>query len=173
MGFEPRLKAMQMESATESWQESRTKIKQYEEEMEAKRRADFFSPNMKNMKLLDTLGKVNPAYAKHMLTKNDLLKAFAFVSGGGIDIMKQPICERCEMPATWGTFDQTQGEVACTCACGHVTKNPMTFEQYALEYLKGVDELTLNAIRPKLSDVIDFIDKSELDRLEEKLCLLK
>lgn len=157
-------KALEVESRTTNWNESKTKIEAYEAERDEEQRRQFFKPNEHNYKVMEMLKNVSPAYAKHAMVKNDLVRLFASYLGGGVDLLKQPICEKCEEICTWGTFDQIfKGmERACTCsACGHVTKNPITFEQYALEYLKGVNNVVLDAVRPKLNEAILFIDEEE------------
>ena len=144
---------------------SATEAKDIEDLIQAKTKHEFFMPNQKNMKLMDTIKGVSPAYAKHALTKNELINAFAFVMGGGIDFLKQPICDKCEKPCTWGTYDQKyEANVRyATCDCGHVTKNPITVEQYLTEYVKGISPQMLEALRPKLTAFTELIDRGELD----------
>ena len=153
--------------------QSETEARWQENEMERMLASRFNAPNLKNRKLMEQLKGVSPAYAKHAMTRNDLLKAFAFKVGGGVDLLKQPVCERCELPCTWGTYDYKEDLLTkdrlATCECGHVSRNPMTVEQYLMEYVKGVDERLLDAVRPKLNEIIQLIDKETLEEAAKEL----
>jgi len=82
---------------------------------------------------MNKLENVNPNMAKHLIHKNDIVAGLAKVSGGGIDFLNQPICERCEKIATWDKDD------TCHCfACGHNTKEPMTVQDHFLASLEGL-----------------------------------
>ena len=150
---------------------SNTIAREVEEKMEQAKNYEFNLPNQRNMAIMEQLKGVNPAYAKDALTKNELLRVFAYKMGGGIDMLKQPVCGRCEMPCTWGTHDykedlKTKDRFA-TCDCGYITKNPITVEQYLLEYMKGVDSTFLDAFRPTLNKAIQLIDADELNNIRE------
>lgn len=45
----------------------------------------------------------------------------------GFDVWKLPVCERCEGYALWHKEGDNPVGV---CRCGHITKNPLTVEQY-------------------------------------------
>lgn len=145
---------------------SSTEAREIESKIDARRNYEFNLPNSRNIALMEKLKGANPAYAKDALTKNELLKVFAYKLGGGIDILKQPVCGRCEMPCTWGTYDYKEDigskDKFATCDCGNITKNPITVEQYLLEYLKGVDSTFLDACRPSLNAELQLMDAEEL-----------
>jgi len=50
----------------------------------------------------------------------------------GFDVWKLPVCERCEGYALW--HKDRDGNRVGACQCGHITKNPITVEEY---YSKG------------------------------------
>lgn len=144
---------------------SQTVAREIEEKMDAHRQHDFNLPNMRNIDIMEKLKGVSPAYAKDALTRNELLRAFALKIGGGIDLLKQPVCGRCEMPCTWGTYDYKEDLLTkdrfATCDCGHVTKNPITVEEYLMEYMKGIDPKILQATRPALNDIFTLTEGME------------
>lgn len=49
----------------------------------------------------------------------------------GFDVWKLPVCEKCEGYALW---HQQEGRKVGACKCGHITKNPITVQEY---YEKG------------------------------------
>lgn len=146
---------------------SRMDAEEYEKGRDFLLKEDFNAVKMDNVMLMKAIEGVSPALAKHMIDRNDLLKAFAYKVGGGIDILQQPVCGRCEGVGTWGSFDTqvTTGERVGYCdACGHVTKNPITVEQYLDEEVKRIDTKVLKAMRPRLNEEIALIDKEEMKR---------
>lgn len=150
--------------------QSKTEQQDWEEKTEAQKNYEFNLPNARNLAIMDALKGVSPAYARDALTRNELLKAFAYKLGGGIDLLKQPVCNRCEMPCTWGTYDYKEDIGSdtkyATCDCGHISKNPMTVEAYLLEYVKGIDSTLLNAFRPSLNKMMELIDAEEAKELK-------
>lgn len=54
-----------------------------------------------NIKTLNYLRNINPAYAEHMYEKNRIVEAFAMSELGGVDLLEQPICPHCEKPGAW------------------------------------------------------------------------
>lgn len=94
---------------------------------------EFLKPNDSNLEVMQKISNLDPSYAKHMIHKNDIVAGLAKASGGGIDFLTQPICERCEKVATWDKDD------TCHCfSCGHNTKKPMTVQDHFMESLKGI-----------------------------------
>jgi len=165
MGFTPRLAEIDFLSRYTDKDVSKMDREYYDEARDAQLKAEFNAPNVKNLRILEAINGRDPAYAKHMLAKNDLLQGFAYKMGGGVDILKQPVCGRCEGVGTWGDFSRTvtDGKVGYCDACGHVTKNPITVEQYLAEYVQSIDDTTLDAIRPKLNELIELMEKGELE----------
>lgn len=51
----------------------------------------------------------------------------------GFDVWKLPVCENCEGYALWNK-DEVHGQVGVCMGCGHITKKPITVEEY---YEKG------------------------------------
>lgn len=66
----------------------------------------------------------------------------------GFDVWKLPVCERCEGYALW--HKEGDNPVGA-CLCGHITKNPITVEQY---YEQGhhIDKTGLGRNMPVLVD---------------------
>lgn len=88
---------------------------------------------LSNHKTVVDLGNANPAFAKHILIKNDIVKLFALKRYGTIDLLDQPMCVKCEKPATWDT-----GGTAYHHDCGTHIKHPVTM----LEYLRSEIKLS-------------------------------
>lgn len=87
----------------------------------------------------------NTAHYKHAIQKirNTL------TIQNGFDVWKLPVCERCEGYALWHNQDG-KGVGACMC-CGHITKNPITVQEY---YEKGyaIDKTGLGRDQPLIID---------------------
>lgn len=90
------------------------------------KRPENYKYNTDFFKTMDSLKDVNPAHAKHMLRKNQKLERFLKWKDGGVDLLFLPVCEHCEELAMWHN-----GGAYCE-ACGGITKQPITFLQYAL-----------------------------------------
>jgi len=45
----------------------------------------------------------------------------------GFDVWKLPVCEKCE---GWALWHKENGQGVAACQCGHITKNPITVEEY-------------------------------------------
>lgn len=92
-----------------------------------------------NVKALEKLKDINPKYAEHMYYKNRIVEAFARSYFGGMDILEQPICNKCEKPGFWHGDKHISN--ACYCpACGTVTPNATEMRDYLIEQLKIPDE---------------------------------
>lgn len=89
--------------------------------------------NEDNISIMDALKKVDPKRTENFFHENELVKKFVENDGGGIDIMKQPVCEKCERPGTWS---KTGGYCF---SCNHTTKEPKKVEEYLIEMLDGLD----------------------------------
>lgn len=106
-----------------------------------------------NVKTLDQLKNVNPKFADHMYYKNRIVEAFALSEYGGVDVLEQPMCGKCEQPG-FNTID-TNMKVPyiraidkngdeydkfihnCYCPkCGTTTKNTLTLREYLMQELK-------------------------------------
>ena len=164
-GLRHMLKQMEAQSRHTAREISKMDAQAYEEGRNFLLQEEFNAVNMDNVMLMKSIEGVNPALAKHMIDRNDLLKAFAYKMGGGIDILAQPVCERCEGVGTWGSLDKQilAGEKVGYCdACGHVTKNPITVEQYLDEEVSRIDAKMLRAMRPRLNEEISLIDKEKM-----------
>lgn len=162
MGFVPLLSEMDYISHNTDKELSKMDLEEYDRIRQALIVAEFNAPDLGNMAIMKAIEGKDMAYAKHMIEGNDLLKVFASKKGGGVNMLKQPVCGRCEGVGTWGDFTSrvTNGEPVGYCdACGHVTKNPITVEQYLREYIKGIDSTTLEAIRPRLNEEIELIER--------------
>jgi hypothetical protein len=67
---------------------------------------------------------------QHAMSRNGNWWRERLRSQFGFDVWKLPVCERCEGWALWHKEgDQPVG----ACQCGHITKNPMTVEQFYTE----------------------------------------
>jgi len=100
---------------------------------------------IESVKSMDFLKGVKPAFAEHMFHFNRIVEAFAMSQYGGVDILEQPICKKCEKPG-WNTvnpnFVSTGDEDAdrevrnCFCeACGTTSYNTLTLRNYLLQEL--------------------------------------
>jgi len=163
MGFEPRLKGIENQSRFSDKEITKDEANDYDVSRNAQLVKEFNAPNMRNLMLMKAIEGKDPAYAKHMIDKNDILSGFAFKMGGGIDILSQPVCGRCEGVGTWGDFSTTvtEGIVGYCDACGHTTKDPITVEQYLSEYVARIDPDTMEAMRSKLNDLIELMEEEE------------
>lgn len=83
-----------------------------------------------DLRLFEIIKKVHPAFAKHMVENDKVMKmALGGVFGpGAMDLLDQPMCERCEKIGYW------HGDNGWCRSCGHETKNPITLNQYLLNY---------------------------------------
>ncbi len=52
------------------------------------------------------LKNVDPKFAEHMFHQNRIVEAFAMSEFGGIDMLDQPVCGKCEKPG-WNVNDPT------------------------------------------------------------------
>jgi len=93
----------------------------------------MFKIDKDNMNILDSLKKVNPKLSDNFFHKNQLVEGFVKHEEGGIDLMKQPVCEKCERPGTWNK------EGGYCFSCNHTTKDPKKVEEYLTETLEGLD----------------------------------
>jgi len=88
-----------------------------------------------NKIILNQIEGTNANYAKHMLNRNPLLEKFAKDVFGGVEILDQPVCRKCERPGMWD-----KGGTGYCFVCGTRTENPITVEQYYIEELKATKE---------------------------------
>jgi len=101
---------------------------------------------VENVKSLNYLKNVNPKYAEHMYYKNRVVEAFAMSHFGGVDILFQPMCGKCEQPGfntenpnfiSTGDAEKDRDIVNCYCPrCGTSTMNTLTFRDYLMQELK-------------------------------------
>lgn len=101
------------------------------------------SINTQHTTTMDMLNKVNPKYAKHMFLRNELIENFAKFVGGGIDILGQPVCTKCERPCAW----DSEGSAYCF-SCNHKVPadKVITVLDYLLEYTKTFTEKELEIL---------------------------
>lgn len=109
-----------------------------------------------NVSALKQLKNINPKYAQHMYYRNRIVEAFAVSEYGGVDVLEQPICGKCEQPG-WNhsvpgqpIFITRKDEYGddydvfihnCYCPkCGQITKNTLTLREYLMQELKVPDE---------------------------------
>ena len=87
-------------------------------------------------RIFNEIKKVHPAMAKHIVENDKMMKiALAGVFGdGAINLMDQPMCEKCEKPCFW------HGDGAYCPVCGHQTQNPITFYTYLMNYTGKLGE---------------------------------
>lgn len=90
-----------------------------------------------NLKIMASIGKIEPKYAKHMFLRNELLQKFSMSMGGGIDLLEQPVCIHCEKPAAWNDG----GSAYCfSCNKSVPAKDVITVMEYLMEYTKMFSE---------------------------------
>ncbi len=79
-----------------------------------------------NKKFLQTM---NGKHMQHALSRGKNWWRERLKHQFGFDVWKLPVCGGCEGYALWKK-DETHGAVGACMACGHITKNPITVEQY-------------------------------------------
>lgn len=111
-------------------------------ERESKLFNEINAANTSNVKAMKAIGDVEPKYAKHMFLRNELLEKFAMRLGGGINILDQPVCTRCERPAAW---DENGSAYCFSCNKSIAAKDVITVTKYLMEYTKAftVEELEI------------------------------
>lgn len=102
---------------------------------------DLSQINSNHINIMDTIEGVDPKFAKHMFLRNQLIENFAKQMGGGINILDQPMCNRCERPAAWNQ----EGTAYCF-SCHSTTKDPITVKKYLIEYTKGLPQEQLELL---------------------------
>ena len=66
-----------------------------------------------------------------MIHNNDLIAGLARHLGGGIELMEQPVCEKCERVGTWD-----KGNTGYCHHCGHRTLKPITMGEFFIKYVE-------------------------------------
>jgi hypothetical protein len=103
--------------------------------------------SVESMKFLKS---VNPKFAEHMFHQNRIVEAFAMSEFGGVDMLNQPVCRKCEKPG-WNIDDPTfvstgdedkDREIRnCYCvSCGTTSKNTLTLREYLIQELNLQEE---------------------------------
>lgn len=103
-------------------------------------RQQILQPNQKNIRDFKGIADVNPKYAKHMFLRNKLVEKFIQHSGGGLDLLSQPVCIHCEKPAAW---DMGGGAYCFSCNKSTPKDKAVTVSRYLADQMKNVDEETL------------------------------
>lgn len=101
---------------------------------------------IESVKSMDFLKDVNPKFAEHMYRQNRIVEAFAMSEYGGIAVLEQPMCGKCEQPGwnTWNPNFKSTGDEEkdreirnCFCPkCGTNTFNTLSLRQYLIQELK-------------------------------------
>ena len=100
----------------------------------------MFKRNTENTNILDILKDKEPKMAENFFHRNGLVEKFIKHKEGGMELLKQPVCEKCERPCTWDT------EGAYCFSCNHTTKEPKKVEDYLMEMLDGMDKNLLKLL---------------------------
>ncbi len=100
---------------------------------------------IESVKSMDFLKGVQPKYAEHMFHFNRIVEAFAMSQYGGVDVLEQPICKKCEKPGmntinptfvSTGDEDRDRDIRNCYCeACGTTSYNTITLKDYLVQEL--------------------------------------
>lgn len=101
---------------------------------------------------MKTIGSVEPKFAKHMFLRNQLIEGFAKTLGGNINILDQPMCNRCEKPAAWN-----EGGKAYCFSCHSTTEKPITVKKYLIEYTKNIPEEMIELLLMQGGDTDEII----------------
>lgn len=116
---------------------------EHSEAKQAKRHratADLLAPDVDNIKILQTIQNVSPAYAKRTVLETEIIGKALIHNGGGLEILEQPVCRSCERPAFWDE-PNAKGEPMCGCLECHVhTTNPITVLEYMRDQIKGFSD---------------------------------
>jgi hypothetical protein len=120
-----------------------------------------------NAKVFNELRGINSKFAEHMYNKNRIVEAFAMSNLGGVDILEQPMCGKCEKP---GFHTEVEGQpdfnavyseefgdqydelkkkwyydnfvINCYCVeCGTTTPDTLNLREYLLRELKLPEEI--------------------------------
>lgn len=124
-------------------------------------------PDKENLRVLKTIEGVNPKYAKHMYQGNKLLLEFAKHMGGGIHLLEQPVCRRCESPASWDFPDSKGNQRGYCFKCNIHTVNPTTVREYLMrEVIKMPEDkikmLLSMAEKANEGEVVEDAGKSKI-----------
>lgn len=115
--------------------------KQVFEEGEKLRRlklqADLQKDNKTNIDIMKMIEGKDPKYAKHIMAKNNIVMQFAMKLFGGVDLLEQPVCPACEIPASW--HDGASG-YCFTCHRTIPADKVVTVREYLLDQIKGMSE---------------------------------
>lgn len=105
---------------------------------------------IESVQKMDFVKGVHPAFAEHMYHQNRIVEAFAMSVYGGVDVLDQPVCKKCEKPGwnidnknfvSTGNEDKDIEIRNCYCySCGATTYNTITVRQYLLDELNVQEE---------------------------------
>lgn len=109
---------------------------------------------IESVKSMDFLKGVNPAYAQHIFHQNRIVEAFAMSELGGVNVLEQPICGKCEKPGwnvdnpnfvSTGDIDKDVEIKNCYCvACGTTTYNTRTLREHLIKELNIQEDKIAN-----------------------------
>ena len=107
----------------------------------------FYGKELKiqSVQSMDFIKHVDTKFAEHMYHRNRVIEAFAMSELGGVDVLSQPVCKKCEKPG-WNTTNpsfKTSGDPEkdrevrnCYCyACGATSYHTLTVRQYLIEQM--------------------------------------
>jgi len=135
-------------------------IKEKERERRLTLDKELKKPDKDNIELLKTIEGINPKYAKHVLAGNKLLMEFVKHMGGGIELLEQPVCRRCENPISWDMPDSKGNQRGYCFKCNIHTINPITTREYLLTEVSNlpkehIEMLLKQAENKNKGDVLD------------------
>lgn len=91
--------------------------------------------NINTINTLSMIGGKDPKYAKHLLLRDDLVMKFALKMGGGVELLNQPVCPKCEIPAAW---DMGAKGYCFRCGTSVPADRVVTVRDYLLDQIKGM-----------------------------------
>lgn len=139
-------------------------------------------PNAHNLGVMKLLKKYYPAFAKKVFQGNPLMESLTMIGITQFDILKYPICGRCETLAAFiSTMKNPDGSLmlradgskigVCRCfKCGSVTVDPITFYDWCLIELKKKAPKSIDIELPMAVDMIakKCVDQAKI-HLEKRI----
>lgn len=102
-----------------------------------KLQSELKQDNSMNIGIMKMIEGKDPKYAKHIMKKNNLVMQFAMKLFGGVELLEQPVCPACEIPASWN--DNASG-YCFTCHRTIPPEKVVTVREYLLDQVKGMTE---------------------------------
>lgn len=102
-----------------------------------KLQSDLNKDNKMNLEIMKMIDGKDPKYAKHIMNRDNIVMQFALKLFGGVDLLEQPVCPSCEIPASWNDL----GSGYCFNCHRTIPSNKIvTVREYLIDQIKGMSE---------------------------------